>query len=327
MKDFDAGLEYARSFSIRSDLSTDGQLLLKIASQLLKSTIRSEEDFFYVRGQAIPNLLNSDVVVFIKTPDSSLPASSGAEYVSISQSFAALLRTMCLRCWADSGVLPELENGGLELYFPRDARSEIPWGAELLWATNDSLDIRSDLSVSLMPDWLEAALKSLSVGRRSHFDSSCAYALLFTLLHELGHIQCGHFSDRRHIGRYEQELEADSFAMESLFYSGTGIDAATSSKETILQMTIGILSCLVVFHLLLIRNSPATAGRTYHQGYPTVSDRVAQMIRVLQHRNKSFHSSGFCEMITVVRALLDVASLHPAFGFVIGTGWVSHRKT
>ena len=315
MNDNDEGILYVLDRAIRTEeLSPDGHFLLSVAEKVFGSEISEVDGRKYVRANSEVSQTCSKVVAFVTNSDLTFPAVSGASRVEISQVYASAIRTMCLRLWADSRFLP-VEN--LRLYFPREPVHEVPWGAELVW--------HDQLKADTVPDWYVDAFNSLNQTRKDCFFASYSFAMLFTFLHEVGHFKCGHFARNSSLDVSQKELEADRSAIVAMFNSQHFIGLDRKNKNlTITQMALGLVATFVVFHLLLIRNSPATAGRVKHHGYPAVSERASQMIRMLSLRDKLVPEAWFGDVITVTRVLLDVASLHPAFGYVIGTGWIGH---
>ena len=326
MNRFDLAIETVRSFSVkRRDLSTDGNLVLQIAARLLHSEISETDGFSFVRAGNVIPAVGSNVAVFVSMSDPAKPAFSNSDYMAVSQDYAATLRTMCLRFWADKGVLPSVTNGSRPLWFPQAARAEVPWGAEFMWSDCDSSTEASKCGDATMPDWYITALNTLENNRLVHFQASYSYAILFTLLHELSHIKLGHYTNQRKMQRYQKELDADGSAIFAMFHSPILSNCmGEPARIMVLQMATGVIAAFVVFHLLLIKKFPATAGLERHQGYPTVSERSSHMLNLLTQRSRLAPNSWFGDLIAVMRVLLDVASLHPAFAYVIGTGWIRH---
>ena len=313
MKEVDLGIEWLRSQDLKSNsLTDDGQNILALASLILGSDIEQFEERSFVRSKQRTAQVKN-IVAFATNSSLQEPAVSSANHIAISQMYASTIRCMCLRLWADSGF-STLDNDS-RLHFPKQPRNEIPWGAELLW-----MDL---ITPETVPDWYEEALNSLTPPRRECFEASYFFALMFTLLHEIGHIKFAHHQSGTELDRHHKELEADRSAIASTFFSPHLLEAAEhQAKNTLLQMASGVIATFIVFHLLITKNSPKTAGQTYHQGYPTASERIAQLIRLLPLREKTASATWFREYTEVIRIILDVASLHPAFGYVMGTSWI-----
>ena len=319
----DQSLESVFSFAVpKNELSEDGALIMNIAAQVLGAAHMESKGFSFVRVRDVKvEGAASSMVAFVSKPDPQFPARSTRHYLSVGQDLACVIRTMCLRLWADSGVFPAVDNEGQELFFPREAKSEIPYGAESLWSNGQKTNRGPKTSA---PKWYSDAYDSLRPNRLSCFEASYSYAILFTILHELGHIKCHHFEeDGIGLSKREEELEADFSALVAMFsaHALTGTERKVGSA-LVIQMTVGVIATFVVFHLQYLRGTPDKAGRERLRGYPTVSERVSQLIRLMPLRCEVVPEHWFDDLLVVMQATLEISALHPSFGFVLGTGWI-----
>ena len=306
-----------------SKLTSDGRLVLEIAACLADSTIMETAGRSYVRGHATGIAGGECLWFFVGQPNLEVPASSnshaqaGANYIRICQLYVRQIRFLCLRILADNEVLFGVGGQGTTFAFPRKPKHDLPFGVEALWLSDKNW---TNTSVNLVPDWYSEAISGLSPTRRSLYHESVAYAILFTILHERGHLSCRHHARPHGISRHQQELQADAVAADGLLVMiGAGMSHEDRSV-TFAAMTIGLLAAFMVFHLLVLRKSATTAGREYHQGYPTAGERLSEVARLIARFQLDGENSALGDAISFMRICNQVAGLHPAFAFVVGTG-------
>lgn len=319
----DWGFELAKSYSLPSTMLTaDGRLALRIAARLADGEIAEREAWSFAHGQKVDTSIGKSLLLFVGRPNRTFPASSnslkdsGIGYIRICQRYVSQIRILCLRIWSDEGVLPGVGEGG-KFAFPRKPKYDIPFGVESLWLPDGSL---GDNSPEFVPDWYSGAAAGLSTRRHALFRESVAYAILFTFLHEYSHLVCRHEDRRDEILLHERELEADALAVQRLLLMLDGGLSDEDCTQALDSVAVGILSAFMVFHLLVLHASPVTAGRLYHRGYPTPGERLSQVLQIVQRAQLTEDASVSRHTVRFMKICNQLAGLHPAFAFVIGTG-------
>jgi len=307
-------------------LSSDALLVLEIADRMFGGPHGHVDGRPFREFGIGKNGSEQKVCLFVSQPKEPLlahsqktPSSRFFGFVAIREDYLRAIRILCLRLWADSGVAHHL--GGTEdLFFPQAPRSEIPWGLESLWLVSEDRGTVDSGTNELVPDWYESALSSMSAERKEYFSASVTFAVLFVILHEIGHLNFGHFGTS--IGKHEQELQADGFAISEMLLTVLSPEDYLNPDSLLVSMSVGIAAAFILFHVFMIKQFPTKAGLIYHNNYPTASERFSQVFDALIARGAMQPRGSLNDLLKVITVFLEIGSLHPAFAFVIGTGWV-----
>lgn len=321
----DEAILHVRDRSVCDSVGSDALLVLEIAARLLGGTRLNVDGCPYHKFSIGTGEFQQKLCLFVSQQKTALPAESRRTptsrffgFVAIREDYLKAIRFLCLRLWADSGMANDTE-GAATLFFPKDARSELPWGLESLWLESESCEAVDGHTHELVPDWYEDALSSLSAERKDNFYASVSFAVLFVILHEIGHFRLGHFDQSPET--HERELQADGFAICEMLLTSLSAADAPDADSVLVTMSVGIAAACILFHVMILKRSPVEAGLRHHNDYPTAAERFSQVFHALIARSAIQPDRWLRDLLAVLRIFLDIGSLHPAFAFVMGTGW------
>lgn len=323
--DPDEAILHVRYSSVCDPVGSDASLVLEIAARLLGGTRLKVDGCPYHEFSIGTGHFQQKLCLFVSQQKSQLPAESRRTshsrffgFVAIREDYLKAIRFLCLRLWADGGMAHGTE-GTAKLHFPKEPRSELPWGLESVWLDSEICKTVDGHTRELVPDWYESALSSLSASRKDNFSASVSFAVLFVILHEIGHFRLGHFD--RSPETHERELHADGFAIGEMLLTTLPAANAPDADSVLVTMSVGIAAACILFHVMILKRSPVEAGLRHHWDYPTAAERFSQVFHALIARSAIQPDHWLRDLLAVLRIFLDIGSLHPAFAFVMGTGW------
>ena len=173
-----------------------------------------------------------------------------------------------------------------------------------------------------MPDAVDGLLPDRF--RAYQFSVDCAIA--FSLLHEIGHNDLGHFEpSRAETENKVLELEADSFAFRSLI-AKKSFEVVSEMKEFAPSLVTGLLSAFMVFQIKRVLEQPRGLFDESHDGYPTIRARITQLMRLYGLWGKQTLGRNMKDNAALMSTLVSVSAFHPVFAYVIGTPWASSGR-
>lgn len=305
---------YLRTYAAPPD-GPDANLLLRIAQRRFRGD-RDDEPTLklpYIRFLMPSSGGKPGCVFLLNAPEPAMCQPwLDIFYIGLNEGYARAIRIMCLRFAADRQILRGMCACDKSFTFPAPL-TQTPHGAETLWHERGR-DASSSRGSRLYPEWFDKALESLCKCRRTLFAGAYIAALSFVVEHELQHGLDWLAKGNEKKPTKQLELDADRGALTRLFQfevNRPGINAAIC----------GVLATFVVFHLKLVLDDLEGIDQKKIDWYPSVRERTRQFAKVLI--NTGVHANSLLPAFALLRHLVEVSSLHPAYACVIGIPWIA----